>query len=340
MVLQGYKKGACEVKLKDGSSKPACESTLKYENGQYYRLIKSLHLSRPEDYLSIYQSGCNHNCLKCHSWEFSKHYNGEWYSTDDIAKLCKKYETQVTVYEPRERALMFYATELCKHCGACILFGKRGPLCPNKVEREQIVISPQGWGPARNIVAFTGGDIACEANFYAEVTRKIKEKTEDIWVLLESNGYGLTPKNLDLFKEAGLDSYWLDIKAYDEDIYKRLCGTPNKTVINSPREIIKRDFVLEALTVYIPNFVELDQFQKIAKMLVELDENIPFHILAFFPQYKLKDYRNPTLTEILDTYKSIKEIGLKNIKIGNIGTFAKTEEEMRKLIRIVGASAI
>ena len=106
MVKQGFSKGACEVALKEGITKPACIATLKFENGQYYRVITSMHLSRPEDYFSIYQSGCNHNCLKCHSWQFSKHFNGEWYSTDEIAEVCKQYEKKVTISEPRERSLM------------------------------------------------------------------------------------------------------------------------------------------------------------------------------------------------------------------------------------------
>ncbi|MFX0024175.1 MAG: radical SAM protein, partial [Candidatus Hermodarchaeota archaeon] len=138
MVKQGYNKGSCEVTLKDESKLPACKATLKFENGQYHRVIKSLHLSRPEDYFSIYQSGCNHNCLKCHSWEFSKHFNGKWYSTDEIAEICKAYEKDVTVFEPRERALMYYANDLCKHCGSCILFNKRSPLCPNKISKDKI----------------------------------------------------------------------------------------------------------------------------------------------------------------------------------------------------------
>jgi len=326
--------------MKNGLTEVACKATLKYEGGQYHRVISAMHLSRPEDYFSIYQSGCNHNCLKCHSWNFSKHFNGKWYSTDEIAEECKQYEQHVTIFEPRERALMYYANDLCKHCGSCILFNKRSPMCPNKVSKEKIVLGPQGFGPARNIVAFTGGDLACQANFYVEVTKKIKQKCDNIWVLLESNGYGLTPKNLDLFQKAGLDSYWLDIKAYDEDIYKKLCGTSNKTVLNSPKEIIKRNFVLEILTVYIPNFIEVDQFEKIAQLIIEIDENIPFHILAFFPNYKLESYRPPTLDEILETYKVVKGVGLKQIQIGNIGVFAKTDEEMKRLINTVGIKAI
>ncbi|MFW9998647.1 MAG: radical SAM protein [Candidatus Hodarchaeota archaeon] len=339
MANQGYQKGACEVKLKNDLIQPACKATLKFENGQYHRVISAMHLSRPEDYFSIYQSGCNHNCLKCHSWEFSKHFNGKWYSTDEIAEECRKYKQYVTVFEPRERALMYYANDLCRHCGSCILFNKRNPLCPNKITKDKIVLGPQGFGPARNIIAFTGGDIACQAKFYAEATSKIKLKCENLWVLLESNGYGLTSKNLDLFQKTGLDSFWLDIKAYDEEIYKKLCGTSNKTVLNSVKEIVKRNFILEILTVYIPNFIEIDQFEKIAQLIVEIDENIPFHILAFFPQYKLLKNRPPNLDEILETFKTLKSIGLKHIQIGNVGVFAKTEEEIKRLIKTVGPNA-
>ncbi|MFX0140620.1 MAG: radical SAM protein, partial [Candidatus Hodarchaeota archaeon] len=240
----------------------------------------------------------------------------------------------------RERALMYYANKLCRHCGSCVIFNKRSPLCPNMISKDKIVLGPQGFGPARNIAAFTGGDIACQAEFYAEVTKKIKQRCNNLWVLLESNGFGLTPKNLDLFQKAGLDSYWLDIKAFDDKIYRKLCGTSNKTVLNSPKEILKRNFVLEILTVYVPTLIEVDQFKKIAQLIVELDENIPFHILAFFPQYKLKSYRSPYLDEILETYKVVKDCGLKQIQIGNIGVFAKNDEEIKKLIKTVGVESI
>ena len=110
--------------------------------------------------------------------------------------------------------------------------------------------------------------------------------------------------------------------------------------LRAPEEILKRDFVLEVLTVYIPNFVERDQFEKIAKLIYDLDDTIPFHILAFFPAYKLRNYCSPTLEEMINTYDAIKAIGLKNVKLGNIGTFAKSGEDMRTLIEKVGWDAL
>lgn len=340
MVKQGYKRGACKTWVNDQFGRSACQVTLKRNEGLYQRLIESMILSRPEDYFSIYQSGCNQNCLKCHSWEFSKIYSGIWYSSEEIANICKKYEERVTIFEPRDRALMYTASDLCHHCGSCVINGKRGPLCPNKLSTDKVILSEQGFGPARNIVSFTGGDIACRTEFYAEVTEKIKVKTKRLWVLLETNGYGLTPKNLDLLYESGLDSFWLDIKAYDEEVYMKLCGVSNETVLKAPEEIIKRDFVLEVLTVYVPHFVELDQFKKIARLLVEICQDIPFYILAFFPAYKLMDVREPNINEILDVYQAVKGIGLKKVKIGNIGVFAKNDEDIDRLLSIAGKESI
>ena len=340
MVEQGYPPGKCGVKMPDGTMKPACQATLKRRNGVWSRVITSAHLSRPEDYFSIYQSGCNHSCLKCHSWYFSQVFNGRWVSTDEIAEMCAKYAEEVTVWEPRKRATMFHATDLCHHCGLCVVQGKRSPLCPRRLRPDQIVFSPQGWGPARNIVSFTGGDIACCAEFYAEATEKIKDACSRVWVLFETNGYGLTPKNLDLLASAGLDSYWLDIKAYDEETYRRLCGATNKWILRLPEEIIDRGFVLEVLSLFIPGWVETDQIVKIAQLLFEVDPEIPFTILAFFPEYKLKDGRPPTLWEMLKTYLSVKDVGLKNVKLGNCHVFARTNEEWELLVSAVGMESI
>ncbi len=336
MVSQGFKMGSCLVKVGD-EMRRACEATLKYD-GKWYRLIKSIMLSRPEDYLSIYQSGCNHSCLKCHSWYFTQMANGYWMSTDEIAKVASEYENVVTVREPRKRATMWHATDLCRHCGSCVLRGERGPLCPNRLSSDKIILSPQGYGPARNIVAFTGGDLVCKAEFYAEATEKIKENTK-LWVLIETNGYGLTPKNLDILADAGVDSFWLDIKAYDEKTYKKLCGTTNRWILKTPEWILERGFVLEVCTLYIPGFVEVDQIRSIAKIIADLDLEIPFTILAFFPEYKLKS-RPPTLIEMIRAYVAVEEVGLKNIKLGNCGVFARTERDWEVLLGLVGEKAI
>jgi hypothetical protein len=55
--------------------------------------------------------------------------------------------------------------------------------------------------------------------FYAECARLIKARTK-LWVLIETNGYGLTLENFDRLQESGGDAFWLDIKAFNSEIYQ------------------------------------------------------------------------------------------------------------------------
>jgi len=210
------------------------------------------------------------------------------------------------------------------------MYGKRPPLCPRVIQKKEIILSPQGWGPARNIVAFTGGDLTCCPDFYVECTRLIKNETS-LWVLIETNGYGLTPQNLDVLKEAGVDSFWLDIKAYDGTDHKWLTGCFNRNILKLPEEIVKRGFVLEVLSLYIPNLIETPQLKKIAQLIFDIDPEIPFTILAFFPEYQMKRYKSPKVSEMIDAYRGVKDVGLRNVRLGNTGIFASSEEDYHLL---------
>jgi pyruvate formate lyase activating enzyme len=334
LIKQGYPQGSCFVDTEKGRSL-ACEATLKQTDNGPLRLISAVHLSRPENYLSIYQSGCNFYCRKCHSWTFAKVAKGDWWSPADVLKACKEYEKGVTLWEPRSKATAFHAQDSCRCCGACVMQGKRSPLCPRMIEKNEILLSPQGWGPARNIVAFTGGDLTCCPDFYIQCTRLIKAET-DLWVLVETNGYGLTPQILDQLKEAGVDSFWLDIKAYDDGDHKWLTGCFNRNILKLPAEILKRGFVLEILSLYIPNLVETPQLKKIAQMIFDVNPEIPFTILAFFPEYQMKRYKSPRVSDMVEAYHEVIAVGLRNVKLGNVRVFASTAEDHHLLKAEVG----
>jgi pyruvate-formate lyase-activating enzyme len=334
---QGFAAGSCAVET-EGKRQLACQATLKNVNGEIYRLITSVHLSRPENYLSIYQSGCNFSCRKCHSWHFSKVKDGTWYSPENILDAALKYDKTVTQLEPRSRATAWHAHDACRCCGSCVTRQKPSAFCPEVLEPQQIVLSPQGFGPARNIVAFTGGDITCCPDFYANCARLIKKQTK-LWILIETNGYGLTPQNLDILKESGVDAFWLDIKAFDGETHKWLTGCTNDRILKLPQEIIRRGFVLEVLSLYIPGLVEADDLENIARILAAADADIPFTILAFFPEYKMKDHASPTVVEMVGAYRRVKAVGLKNIRLGNIGVFVRSEADQAHLMETVDPGA-
>jgi hypothetical protein len=61
---QGFLPGSCLISATRKETL-ACQATLRKKDFGLERLISAVHLSRPENYLSIYQSGCNFSCRKC-----------------------------------------------------------------------------------------------------------------------------------------------------------------------------------------------------------------------------------------------------------------------------------
>ena len=337
LIEQGFDPGSC-LTFCEGKWRRACEITFKWEDGVPRRLINSYAHKAPEQYLSIYQSGCNWSCKKCHSSRFTKHASGVWMSPKDIAKVADVYveKNRENLYkEPRDHTTSWHARELCQGCGYCISLGRRSKYCPRKLRLDQLtLLDDLTWGPARNIISFTGGDLACQPEFYIESTREIKSLRRDLWVLFETNGYGLTPKNLDIFRDAGIDSFWLDIKAYDEKVHRNLTGASNKWVLKLPAEIAERYFVLEVSSVYIPGWVETDQIGKIAELLAQVDSDIPYAIVAFFPEHELKHVPSPKFQQMVEAFEAAKDAGLTNVKLGNLGRFVKNTEEYEMLFNM------
>jgi hypothetical protein len=53
----------------------------------------------------------------------------------------------------------------------------------------------------------------------------------------------------------------------------------------------------------------------------------------------MKDYRSPTVREMIATYRKVKATGLKNIRLGNLGVFARTEADQTCLRENVAPEA-
>jgi hypothetical protein len=63
-----------------------------------------------------------------------------------------------------------------------------------------------------------------------------------------------------------------------------------------------------------------------------LESFSPITILAFFPEYRMKEYKSPFVTEMVEAYQRVNATGLKNIRLGNIGVFARTREDQEYLM--------
>ena len=78
--------------------------------------------------------------------------------------------------------------------------------------------------------------------------------------------------------------------------------------------------------------MESDELVSKAHSLTAVNASIPFTILAFFPEYRMKAFRSPSVMEMVEAYLRVKTVGLKNIRIGNTGVFVRTKEDQEYLM--------
>jgi pyruvate formate lyase activating enzyme len=116
-----------------------------------------------------------------------------------------------------------------------------------------------------------------------------------------------------------LDAANVDLKFFSDESYKKICGGRLQPVLDSIKTMKDEGIWVEVTTLIIPGKNDSDEeLKKIAAFLAGIDEEMPWHISRFFPQYKYDDVL-PTPIERINTAVQIgKEEGLKYIYPGNV----------------------
>jgi pyruvate formate lyase activating enzyme len=117
-----------------------------------------------------------------------------------------------------------------------------------------------------------------------------------------------------------VDAIKIDLKGYDEEFYRTVCGAELKPVLEAIRTIYQAGVHLEIVNLVVPTLNDrMDQLRALASWVVrELSPDVPLHFSRFFPQYKLANLP-PTPTETLTEARqaAIAE-GLRFVYVGNV----------------------
>ncbi len=115
-----------------------------------------------------------------------------------------------------------------------------------------------------------------------------------------------------------LDAANIDLKAFSEDFYQRICGAKLQPVLDSIRLYRQLGIWVEVTTLIIPGYNDAeDELQEIAEFIAGVGVEIPWHVTAFYPTYELRDAPR-TSTKTLQRARQIGiDAGLRYVYEGN-----------------------
>lgn len=138
-----------------------------------------------------------------------------------------------------------------------------------------------------------------------------------------SNGYA-SKEAVDLITPY-LDAINIDLKGFTEEFYQKICKAKLAEVLDSIAYYHSKGIWLELTTLLVPGKNDSPaEIKKIAEFIAGIDKNIPWHVTAFTPRYKMKDVPETKDDKLFQAWETGRDAGLKYVYVGN--TFDKTRE--------------
>ncbi len=238
------------------------------------------HFLPGTDVFSLGTVGCNFGCSFCQNWSLSQ-------VTRDLSKKLKK-ENRIQDLGLEVRNLGY-------------------DLSPQKI----VDICMEENVPS---IAYTYNEPAIFFEYLYDTSRLAHQKgIKNVFV---SNGYE-SEETLELM-EPYLHGINIDLKSFSDKFYTKICKARLKPVLDTIERIHQMGIWLELTTLIIPGKNDSDaELRDIAAFIANIDENIPWHISAFHPDYKMKNIQPTSLEVLLRACDIGKSKGLRHIYIGN-----------------------
>ena len=111
----------------------------------------------------------------------------------------------------------------------------------------------------------------------------------------------------------------IDLKGFNDKRHRRLCGAKLQPVLDSISLIKNLGIWLEVTTLVIPGHNDSDsELRQIASFLKDVGPEIPWHLSAFYPAYKLLQAAPTDRGTLLRAWRIGKDAGLRYVYCGNL----------------------
>ena len=191
---------------------------------------------------------------------------------------------------------------------------------PNACTAEQLVQLAVANGAP--VAVSTYNEPLITADWAVEVFKLAR--AEGIVCGLVSNGYA-TPEVLEFIRPY-VDLCNVDLKSFNPENYHRL-GGKLEVVLDTIRRLRQLDVWVEVVTLVVPGFNDgAEELTQIAEFVAGVSPDIPWHVTAFHPSYKMTD-RGRTPAETLARACELGEAaGLRYVYAGNLPGGVKERE--------------
>jgi pyruvate formate lyase activating enzyme len=115
-----------------------------------------------------------------------------------------------------------------------------------------------------------------------------------------------------------------DLKTWNEKLHIALCGVSNKRTLENfslLADYAKRrpepPFLI-ASTLLVPGYIDEQEVSNIARFIASLDQNMPYALLAFHPDFLMTDLPTTSLQHAERCLTAAKDAGLRRVRLGNI----------------------
>ena len=114
-----------------------------------------------------------------------------------------------------------------------------------------------------------------------------------------------------------IDAFNIDLKAFNNEFYKQICGGDLETTKNTLRIICEEKKHLEVTFLLIKGFNDNDkEFVQMCEFIRNLGEDVVFHISRAFGRYKMNFEATPI--SLLKKYETIAKGYIKYVYVGNV----------------------
>ncbi len=127
----------------------------------------------------------------------------------------------------------------------------------------------------------------------------------DTKTILSTNGFLLDSEFIRGMEDASLGEVHIDLKAYSQEVHERYTGQSNQRVLNAIKLLNASELSFEVITVFIPDIIDNDEIERIAKFLSGIDDTIKYRIIRYVPVGHVS--RRPTEEEIKRAVSIAKE---------------------------------